>query len=101
MSWMPPYLTLLLDDPYDAVRFIAGRSLQSFPSFTEFTYDFVASRQQRLTNIERALAMWRRAKGAGQRTDTPLLLDDNGALQYEEWRRLLRQRDDRRVRLIE
>src|SRR5205823_2491003 len=46
-SWMPPYLSLLLDDPYDAVRFIAGRSLRSLPAFAEFSSDPVASRPQR------------------------------------------------------
>ena len=41
-DWMAPYLAQLLDDPYDAVRFIAGRSLRTLPGFEAFEYDFVA-----------------------------------------------------------
>jgi hypothetical protein len=32
-SWMLPYLTRLMDDPYDAVRIIAFRSLRTLPGF--------------------------------------------------------------------
>ena len=96
---MPPYLGLMLDDPYDAVRFIANRSLRSLPGFAGFTSDFVAPRQQRMADVTRAMAAWRLAGAAGGRTDTALLLD-NGAL-TDDWRRLLAQRDDRRVKLNE
>jgi hypothetical protein len=36
------YLSLLLNDPYDAVRLISYRSLRSVPGFGGFTYDFIA-----------------------------------------------------------
>ena len=37
-DWMLPHLAQLLDDPYDAVRFIAGRSLGTLPEFGSFQY---------------------------------------------------------------
>ena len=98
-SWMPPYLGLMLDDPYDAVRFIANRSLRSLPGFAGFTSDFVAPRQQRIADMTRAVAAWRLAGAVGGRTDPALLLD-NGVL-TDDGRRLLAQRDDRRVKLNE
>ena len=42
-DWMLPHLAQLLDDPYDAVRFIAGRSLRTLPEFRSFEYDFAAA----------------------------------------------------------
>ena len=46
-SWQAPYLAALLDDPYSAVRFIAGRSLRTFPGFSGFEYDFLAAPERR------------------------------------------------------
>ena len=39
--WMAPFLAELLNDPYSAVRFIAGRSLESLPGFEKLGYDYV------------------------------------------------------------
>src|SRR5262249_19659675 len=41
VGWMPPFLAGLLDDPYDAVRFIAGKSLHTLPSNAPIAYDFM------------------------------------------------------------
>ena len=32
-GWMAPFLAQLLDDPYDAVRFSAGRVVEALPGF--------------------------------------------------------------------
>ena len=100
-SWMLPYLGLGLDDPYDAVRFIAGRSLGTLPGFADFSYDFLGSTEHRLEATSAAMAMWRTLGGAGPRTEAPLLLIDNGFPLASEWQRLLLLRDHRRVRLLE
>lgn len=99
-TWLPPYLGLLLDDPYDAVRFIANRSLRSLPGFAGFGGDFMAPLPQRMADVARAVAAWRLAGGAG-RGDPALLLDRSGNLTESGWRRLFEQRDNRRVRLNE
>jgi predicted CXXCH cytochrome family protein len=46
-SFQAPYLAALLDDPYSAVRFIAARSLRSYPGFSGFDYDFLAPPERR------------------------------------------------------
>jgi hypothetical protein len=46
-SFQPPYLAALLDDPYSAVRFIAARSLRTFPGFSTLDYDFLAPPERR------------------------------------------------------
>lgn len=100
-SWMLPYLGLGLDDPYDAVRFIAGRSLASLPGFADFSYDFLGSTEQRLEATAAAMATWRTLGGAGPRREAPLLLNADGLPRAVEWQRLLLLRDHRRVRLLE
>ena len=100
-SWMVPYLALGLDDPYDAVRFIAGGSLESLPGFADFSYDFLGSAEHKLEATSTAMARWRTLGGAGPRREAPLLLNDDGLPQASEWQRLLFLRDHRRVRLLE
>jgi hypothetical protein len=46
-SWQVPYLAALLDDPYSAVRFVAARSLRTFPGFSGLEYDFLAAPERR------------------------------------------------------
>ncbi len=97
-SWMAPYLSGLLDDPYDAVRFIAYRSMRSLPGLTTFTYDFLAPSSKRLTDVASLLNVWQRARSPFDRlNDGALLFDADGSLKGDVLTRLVRQRDNRRV----
>ena len=58
---MAPYLAQLLDDPYQAVRLIAYRSLRSLPGYETFEYDFLAPAPERAAARLRALEIWRGA----------------------------------------
>jgi hypothetical protein len=103
-AWMTPYLAQLLDDPYDAVRFIAARSLRSTPGFQSFPYDFVASQKERYAAQLSAMRIWDRS---GRGVSMPatgraaLLLGPDGGLRVEEMLRLLKARNDRPVLLRE
>jgi hypothetical protein len=55
-GWEAPYLAALLDDPYSAVRFIAERSLRSFPGFSNLDYDFLALPERRRAARDAVLA---------------------------------------------
>ena len=102
VTWMAPYLSQLLDDPYDAVRLIARRSLRSLPGFGGFDYDFQAPSDQRRTSIEEAIQVWRRtgpSDPAG--VDKALLINPDRTLNHAEIARLGAQRDDRPVNLRE
>ncbi|MCF7764416.1 MAG: cytochrome c3 family protein [Verrucomicrobia bacterium] len=46
-DWQPTHLARLLDDPYSAVRYIAARSLRSFPGFEDLDYNFTAAPEER------------------------------------------------------
>jgi formate-dependent nitrite reductase cytochrome c552 subunit len=97
-NWMAPYLALLLDDPYDAVRYIASRSLATLPAFETFRFDFVAPPQTRAAQRVRALQTWRDARGrTPQRTDAELLFKGDGTFNAPLIDRLMRERNNRRI----
>jgi Cytochrome c554 and c-prime len=97
-AWMAPYLALLLDDPYDAVRYIASRSLKRLPGFERFEFDFVAPPQTRAAGRVRALQTWRDSRpSVARETDPALLFLPNGTFNAPAIDRLRRERDNRRV----
>jgi hypothetical protein len=100
-DWMPPYLAELLDDPYDAVRFIASRSLRTLPGYADLQYDFVAGPAARRRAQVAVMSAWDRAAGPSRRTDPHLLLERDGRLDIPAVLRLRNARDTRRVLLRE
>jgi hypothetical protein len=101
-DWMAPYLAMLLEDPYDAVRFIAYRSLRSLPGFSGFDFDFICTPPERTAARQRALGIWRNRNESKLAVPRPqVLLDPAGTLQLPEVERLLQQRDTRAVNLGE
>lgn len=103
-GWMTPILAQLLDDPYDAVRFIAARSLRSLPGFQAFPYDFVAPPKQRYAAQLSAMRAWDSAgRGASTASNrrSGVLINPDGSLFVNEMLRIVRERDDRRVLLRE
>jgi hypothetical protein len=100
-DWMPPYLAELINDPYDAVRFIAGRSLRTLPAFSEFPYDFAAPASARYQSQLQAMGVWDRTRPRPGRTDASLLMTSAGSVNVDAFLRLLKERDNRRVLLRE
>jgi hypothetical protein len=94
-------LARVLDDPYYAVRFMACRSLRRLPGFTNFACDFLAPPAVRALAPERALAHWRRVNRSGARADPAIIVGKGGEPDGDVIARLLRQRDNRPVRLQE
>jgi hypothetical protein len=58
-AWMAAPLATVLNDPYDAVRLIAGRSLRTLPGFGSFEFDFLAPPAERVAVTLRALGQAR------------------------------------------
>ncbi len=101
-DWMIPYLAQLLDDPYDAVRFVAFLALRKRVAYADFDYDFVGPPSQRRAAVDRARAARRFVYATAVMTDaSALLLDSSGAIVKQRFDELLRQRDNRRVDLRE
>ena len=75
-SWMVPHLGEALGDRYDAVRFIAARSLRSLPGYASLENDFVAPEPERVNTAVRVLRTWRASPASRQRREPELLVDD-------------------------
>jgi hypothetical protein len=100
--WQAPYLAQLLEDRYDAVRFIAERSLRRLPGFHDFEYDFVGPPEQRAAAHQRALRIWDRAQISQERPfAAPVLIDRQGRVQQTPFLRLWKLRDDRPMAIRE
>jgi predicted CXXCH cytochrome family protein len=99
-DWQTLFLALTLDDPYPAVRSIAGDALRRFDGFGSFEYDYVPMPRRQGEAVARAL------RSAG-RVETPReaglqpLFDAEGRLDRERVDRLRAERDDRRVMISE
>ena len=99
-DWMAPYLGQLLDDPYDAVRFIAARSLRQLPGFESFSYDFVGSTDQRRQAALDATEIWNDQTDRSS-AGRAVLIEHDGRLNRRRFESLLRLRNDRPVGLRE
>jgi hypothetical protein len=100
---MAGHLSQLLDDPYDAVRFIAYRSLKSLAGFEAFPGDFLSPPARRQADAAAVLALWGRTPAATRATgdQTRLLIRADGTFDETVLRRLLALRDNRPVSLNE
>ncbi|MSQ93770.1 MAG: ammonia-forming cytochrome c nitrite reductase subunit c552 [Gemmataceae bacterium] len=100
--WQAPYLAQLLEDRYDAVRFIAHRSLRRLPGFHDFEHDFNAPPDVRAAAHQRALQVWSKSQQAGKLPFTrPVLIDTKGRVLETEFQRLWKHRDDRPMAINE
>jgi hypothetical protein len=100
-AWMAPVLANLLDDPYDAVRFIASRSLKAIPAYAALPYDFAAPQPSRYAAQLSTMRLWDRERQQLRTAMPAVLITDQGALDVNEMLRLLKQRDHRPVLLRE
>jgi hypothetical protein len=100
-EWMAPYLAQLLDDPYEALRFIVFRSLRATPGFDRFPYDFNAPHADRVAAIERAMTEWKTRDRRDRLASPALLLDGSGNVRFDVVNRLVQSRDSRPVYLRE
>jgi len=99
-DWMVPLLAQLLEDPYEAVRFTAGRSLRGLPGFADFEHDFLADESRRAAANAAVRSAWEAQERSGEKR-AELLLTSEGELQRETFQRLLLERDDTPVILSE
>ena len=94
--WMEPFVGVLLDDPYDAVRAIALRSLRTLPGRHDFAFDSVP---QPGTRAPIAPQLARAQAGGGAKPALPLRAD--GSPRQDVVARLLAARDQRQIDLLE
>lgn len=95
-SWMPPYLAKLMEDDYDAVRFIAGQSFGKLSGYADVEYDFNGDAKIRAATVARIRARWEELV---HRDDDGLLIDKGRLAPL--FHELLEQRNERMVNLLE
>jgi len=112
MGWEPPGASRAqtgwrpisrrsLTIPYDAVRFIASRSLATLPGFDALSYDFVAPQAERHQAQLRTMSLWDRTRRRSRPGNPQLLFETEGNVNVAAVLRLLTERNTRRVLLRE
>jgi len=103
-DWMEPYLAELLVDPYPAVRIIAERSLRTLPGYEGFMKELDSAEDLRELAKAEVLTNWS-ARTGGDGPKKParpfILMQEDGTLDVDEFARLLKRRDKRKIRLVE
>ena len=101
-DWLAPYLIGELTDPYAAVRFVAGKSLQTLPEYRDFTFNYTAGRNEIRAVATKAYQHWKELPRSAPMAERPaILLNADGSFQLYDYRRLIFLRDNRPMYIIE
>ncbi|MGB7324265.1 MAG: ammonia-forming cytochrome c nitrite reductase subunit c552 [Rubripirellula sp.] len=98
-DWMEPYLLLALNDPYDAVRLVAAKTLATLPKRVTAEVDPLAPEEQRMQAFNDGIGKF---ESEVKLTPNPsLLIDQNGHVEFEKVMQLLQRRNHRPIFLHE
>lgn len=101
-GWQGAFLPELMRDPYVVTRQVAYKALRTLPGFAEFEFDYLASPEQLQAKAHSAILTWiSAARTSLDRHGTHLLLDVKGQFDVAAHTRLLKQRDNTPVSIIE
>ncbi|MGB0580805.1 MAG: hypothetical protein ACPGVU_13970, partial [Limisphaerales bacterium] len=100
-DWIPPYLAVLIDDDYHAVRVIASRTLKQFPDYEQIAYDFLAPAQQRRGPALELIRTWQQKYQTQLQANPQLMIAEQGKPEMQRFQKLLSERDRRPILLAE
>ncbi len=100
-NWETPLLAQLLNDPYSAVRLVAGRSMKTMPNMTDLQFDFLARDSDRQQSKANAIELWAKAQGGPHRKPASVLQQADGQMDEAAIRRMLQLQDHRPVMITE
>ncbi len=99
-AWLPAYLSILMDDDYDAIRFIAHRSLKQIGRYDDIDFDFVAPAAERAEPCRQVIDRWLEQMKS-KPIHNPSVLVTHDGLELEMVEQLLQERNHRAVVLVE
>lgn len=100
-KWSPPILTLLMDDLYDAVRFISHRSLKSVSGYQGVGYDFLAPRNERHDAIREVMGRWNERLPSEFANRSEILITADGNIDTKAVDAHIAKRDNRPISIHE
>lgn len=100
-NWMPFFLTDLMFDDYDAIRYIAHRSLRTIPGLNDIAFDHMKPAQQQDRVMQNVMTRWLGVVGTERPNEDRLLYDESGNIQWQRFQQLRKQRDQRKVVITE
>ena len=100
-EWIAPYLSILMDDSYDAVRYLAGKSLKTLPGYQAAPYDFLNTEEVRRRQSGTLFKAWSATGALPPAERGNVLIKQPGKLQQDLLSRLLKARDTTPVALFE
>ena len=100
-DWIPPYLAVLMDDDYHAVRVIASRTLRQFADYRHIAYDFLAPAQNRRLPALQLIGTWQQKYKSQLQANPELMIAKEGKPEMKRFQQLLNGRDRRPILLAE
>ncbi|MGB0579429.1 MAG: multiheme c-type cytochrome [Limisphaerales bacterium] len=102
-DWLVPYLALLMEDSYHAVRYIADRSLRKQKKYQDLAFDFLGEPGRRKQFVVALTENWMTERRLNHRDGAKpsVLVETNGLLDGAKFGRLRAARDHRRIVLNE
>ena len=98
-QWLTPFLAILMQDNYPAVRFIAERSLGYLGGYEDIAYDPEMPADRRETAARAITQRWKKNRAISNRPD--LLINPDGSLQRQKIDQLLQMRVHSQIYLDE
>ena len=101
-TWIAPFLSKTLTDPYDTVRYIAHKSLLSLPGYKDFSFDYAGPRDHIKAATVRGMDTWHQQHSLDELPGNEAVpLDRKGKFDERVINRLIDERDNRNVYLNE
>ncbi|KLU01901.1 TPR domain protein [Rhodopirellula islandica] len=98
-EWMEPYLLLALNDPYDAIRIVAEKSLRTLPNRVSKPMDAMAPAGQRMHAFNAAIEAI--DKSLQMEPKPEVLVDEEGRFDFLRAREFLERRNHQPIHLRE
>ena len=98
-DWIEPYLLLGLNDPYDAIRLVAARSLKTLPNRIATDIDPLAPTNERMQAFNDSINLIE--KNLRPKPRSSVLVDEQGRFSFPTLRNYLDRRNHRPIYLRE